>query len=212
MTKIKIFISSDLYFGQTTGYLFGYITQTKESITFYLLRSSSDDSNLSGSGQLFGEICDVKLFKIANVKNATNFLHFVRGTENILLNQVFINGSPDVLIETVQIILYDHTKWAEVSADYLPADINNEDCIKCLSFFIHEEFRKSRSLGESNSRWDFKHLRIIMFALIPLLNMVNKLTVVKHMRDWYHCLQYGSNKKFVDPLFVMHLTQNLKLN
>lgn len=127
----------------------------------------------------------------------TNFVQFVRGTDNVLLRQIFIDQNSDVLIETVQIILYDHIKWVEVSADYDSTDVSNEDYIKCLSFFIYEEFTKSKTLSESRSRWNFKHLRIVMLALIPLFNMVNKLTVVKHMSDWYNCLHNGTNKKFV---------------
>lgn len=199
MMKIKIFISSDLYFGRTTGcYLFGYIAQTKESFTFYLLRSLSVDTNLNGSGQLLGEICDDNLCKITNVQKETNFVHFVRGTDNILLNQVFIHLDPDVLqFASVQIILYDHMKWMEVSADYESDSVNKEDCIKCLSFHIREEFYKSKSLSESQISWNFKYLRIIMLPLIPLMDTVNKLTVVKHMHDWYNCLHNGTNKKFV---------------
>lgn len=203
MTKIKIFISSDLYFGQSTGYLFGYVTQLKESLTFYLLRSHSVDRNRDGNGQLFGEICDVTDCTDTNVKNSVNFVQFVKGTNNILLNRVTINRKPDVYFETVQIILYDHIKWVEASADCNSVDAMKEDCIKCLSFFINEEFNKSRSVIGWTSRWNWntKLVRFVMFAVMSVLNMINKLAVVKHMMDWYHCLNSGLYKKLVYRTF-----------
>lgn len=198
MTKIKIFISSDLYYGHTTGYLFGYVTQVKESLTFYLLRSYSVDRNLDGNGQLFGEICDVAECTDRNVKNSINFVQFVKGTNNILLNQITIDRKADVRLETVQIILYDHIKWMEASADCYSVDAVQEDCIKSLSFFINEEFNKIKSVSECTSGGN---RNIIMYALTYVLNMVNKLAVVKHMLDWYHCLNSGLHKKLVDRTF-----------
>lgn len=195
MTNVKIFISSDLYFGRTTGYLFGYVTEFNESFTFYLLRSCSIDRNSAGNGQLFGEICDATECKDGNVKNAVNFVQFVKGTNTILLNRVFIKRNAEVPIGTVQIILYDHIKWKEASAsDFDSIDAINEDCIKCLSLFINREFNKIQSDSESRSSWNTKHVQC-MSAIMPVLNMINKLAVVKHMMDWYHCLNSGLHKK-----------------
>lgn len=196
MSKIKIFISSDLYLGRTTGYLFGYVTEFKESLTFYLLRSCSIDTNFDGNGQLFGEICDVtECTDRSSGTNAFNFVQFVRGTNSILLNRIFVKRDTAAPIGTVQIILYDHIKWKEASAsDLASVDAINEDCIKGLSLFINEEFNKVKSIDVSSSRWSEKHVQI-MSAIMPVLNFINKLAVVKHMVDWYHCLNSGLLKK-----------------
>lgn len=196
MLKIKIFISSELYFGHTTGYLFGYVTQFKESITFYLLRSCSIDRNSDGNGQLFGEICDVtECTDGSNVTNQQNFVQFVKGTKNILLNQVIVNRHSDESIATVQIILFDHIKWMEASANSYSVDGINEDCIKCLSLFINEEFNKTKSTSDIASRWNMKQVQVLLFRVLPVLNMISKLAVVKHLVDWYHCLNSGLHKK-----------------
>lgn len=199
MTKVKIFISSDLYFGHTTGYLFGYITtQSRESITFYLLRSCCIDMNSDGDGQLCGEICDINECKDRGERSETNFVQFVRqNTNNILLNRIIVNRNPiDVPIETVQIILYDHAKWMEATEDLCSAETSNEDCIKSLSFFIHKEFNEERTANYSSSRWNVKYVQIVVDALLPVLK-TNKLAVVKHMKDWCHCLNSGLHRKYV---------------
>lgn len=193
MTKVKIFISADLYFGHTTGYLFGYVTEYKELITFYLLRRCSIDRNFDGNGQLFGEICNATEYTDGNRKNTTNFVQFVKGTNTILLNRVFVNRNAEVPIETVQIILYDHIKWKEASAsDFDSVDAISEDCIKCLSSFINKEFNKIPSVSECRSSWNGRQG---VSAVMPILNTINKLAVVKHMTDWYRCLNSGLHRK-----------------
>ncbi|KAJ6644204.1 Phosphatidylinositol N-acetylglucosaminyltransferase subunit Q [Pseudolycoriella hygida] len=196
MVNVKIFISSDLYFGQASGYLFGYVTQIKESFTFYLLRHCPNEKDSVSGGQLFGEICDISDCNDGDhTKNVTNFVRFVKGTKNLLLNQVIVNRNESVSIETVQIILYDHIKWLEASTDCDSVDMKSEDCIKCLSSFICEEFHKVTSDKERGSRWNGNHLQVVAFILVPLLNMIKKLAVVKHMMDWYHCLNSELPKK-----------------
>lgn len=193
MTTIKIFISSQLYFGCTNGYLFGYVKQFNDSIAFYLLRCHSGNS--SGNGQLLGTISDVT--DCPKADDPLNFVHFVNGPENVLLNRVTINRTTDVPIKSVQIILYDHIKWIEASAD-LDGDVDtiNEDCIiKCLSLFIHDDFNKMNSVEKRASCWNNKILQTFGFVVIPVLNMVNKLAVVKHMMDWWHCLNGGLGRK-----------------
>lgn len=192
MTNIKIFISSELYFSCNNGNLFGYVKQFNESIAFYLLRCHrSKDSNSCGNGQWLGTISDDTDYP----DDAFNFVQFVNGSENILLNRVTINGSTtNVSIESVQIILYDHNRWIEASAD-LDGDIDttNEDCIiKCLGLFIHDDFK---STDENTSCCTVKILEIFGFVLVPMLNMVNKLAVVKHMIDWWNCLNGGLGRK-----------------
>ncbi len=189
MVNVKIFISSELYFGCTSGYLFGYITEFKESFNFYLLRCCSNDRNFIGNGQLFGEICDDNT-ECADT-NTVDFVQFVRGNQNILLNRVIINRVTIEPIGTVQIILYDHAKWIEAPTDF-DVDAINADFIKSLGHFINKEFNENQSTGESAGQWNLKYFQL---ATMPLLNMVNKLAVVKHMMDWYLCLMSGLNRK-----------------
>ncbi|XP_037028421.1 uncharacterized protein LOC119068771 [Bradysia coprophila] len=194
MTNIKIFISSELYFSSVNGYLFGYVKQFKESIAFYLLRCGSNDSNLNGNGQLLGAIIDNEY---ADGNDSSNFVQFVNGSKNILLNRVVINRTTNVPIESVQIILYDNMKWIEASAD-LDGDVDtiNEDCmIKCLGLFIHDDRNKIKSFDKNTAGWNIKIVQIVGFAVMAILNMVNKLAVVKHMMDWWHCLNGGLRRK-----------------
>lgn len=197
MVIVKIFISTDSYYGSTSGYLFGYVTQFNESFTFYLLRNCSDKLNSVGNGQLLGEICsDVTDNKDA-VKNTVNFVQFVNGSTSILLNRITIDGITDLPIELTQIILYDHTKWIQISVDFVRdvEDVITDDCIKCLSLFIGKEFRNIEANGDNSSRWNVKYLLMFTFVLTPIWNMIHKLAVVKHMMDWYRCLNSGLQRK-----------------
>lgn len=189
MTNIKIFISSELYFGCTDGYLFGYVKQFQESIAFYLLRSCSNDKK--SNGQLLGAISNG--IECTGANDVLNFVQFVNGPSNILLNRV--TTIRDVPIKSVQIILYDHIKWIEASADWDgDVDTINEDCIiKCLGRFIQDDLNGIKSVDKNTNSCNTK---VFGFAVISVLNMVNKLAVVKHLMDWWHCLNGGLRRKY----------------